>query len=183
METLEKESNKYPWSNLVIHIINNFDAKGNKIPWIFTIPFTGVPPTDKQNKDDLDLPIEQLLDPKVLGKHPEKFWNFCCYSWNSWYFYKDILKEIGNHKCDWMNEWAAYITNNPEKSWFYYRHYTTYGDLFDMDHDDPTNKSEVFQALFNQFLWEKNIKLLVDQKEITRDDLKKIYGLHKKMWL
>ena len=64
---------------------------------------------------------------------------------------------------------------------FFYDKYTTYGSLYDMTHDDPTNDPQVFQSLFDQFLQEKNIKLSIDQKEISRDHLKKLYSLNKKM--
>ncbi len=183
LKMIEEESNKNSWSNLEIHIINNFDSTGNQIRWKSIIPFTGIPPTDEQNEDKYDLTISQLLDPDVFEKHREKFGDFNTYSGNSWYDYQNILSEINANQCSWLNEWAEYILKDPEKAWFFYHQYTTYGSLYDMTHDDPTNKPELFQSLFDQFLQEKNIKLLIDQKEITREHLKKLYSLNKKMWL
>ena len=148
-------------------MFNEFENSYNQVmhDTKFKIPFADIPPTKKQKKHE-DLTISQFMDSDVSKKHSQSFGNFGSYSGNSRYFNQKVVEQIKDNKCLLLAEWARYIENNAKKAGFSYKEYTTYGD-YNIDHSDPESDSKQFRALFEEFLKQKNIKLVTDEKSLN----------------
>jgi hypothetical protein len=88
-------------------------------------------------------------------------------------------KKIKENRCELLEQWAKYIEDNYERAGFHYNHYTTYGSLYDMDHDDPTNDISKLRNLFDEFLNQKKINLVEDNHNLDWFDVKKIFMIKK----
>ncbi len=169
IDSMLSENTSIPFE---VHLLDKFDSKGNPETTKLDIPFIGIPPSREQNQ--YDLTVAEVMNPSEANKK-EHFGEFNTYNGNSGYEYIRLEKKIKENDCGLLQEWAKYLEANPDKSGFYYDHYTTHGDLYDMDHDTPKNDLSKLRPLFEEFLKQKNITLVDDNHDMNRKAVKKVF--------
>jgi hypothetical protein len=164
LKAIEGELTKSKTKNLKIFVVNEIDSRNRAKKTGLPIPFRGMPiESSKKNEPT----ISQILEDSKRDdaeNYISKTYGDSIHSDNGFSgqsYVRDVMA-LKENQCKLVEEWAEFLSKSFEKSGFHRDEYNTYSSGNDMtlSHSNPVSDSKKFEALFNEFLKQKNVELI-----------------------